>query len=99
MIISEMPLLIVLIFLAQTAGNDGLRECVLYFTRDQLFSTFCNVLKGESIIPLNWCQEIMITDLSPVQSSGNPDAKRLYDDIMSGYNKLVKFSGVASLFR
>ena len=38
----------------------------------------------------------MLIDLSPVQSSGNPDAKRLYDDIMSGYNKLVKFSGLAS---
>ena len=23
-------------------------------------------------------------------SDGNPDAKRLYDDIMSGYNKLVR---------
>ena len=41
-----MPLLIVLIFLAQTAGNDSVREYVWYFALEQLFSTFCNVLKG-----------------------------------------------------
>ena len=46
MIISEMPLLIVLIFLAQTAGNDSVREYVWYFALEQLFSTSCNVLKG-----------------------------------------------------
>ena len=30
-----------------------------------------------------------------VLSEGNPDAKRLYDDIMSGYNKLVSLSILA----
>ena len=41
MIISEMPLLIVLIFLAQTAGNDGLREYVLNFVLGQGHHELC----------------------------------------------------------
>lgn len=39
-----------------------------------------------------YIQWLIFVTLSGVQivSSGNPDAKRLYDDLLSNYNKLVR---------
>ena len=40
---------------------------------------------------LSWCLVLLILPQSEaVINMGNPDAKRLYDDLLSNYNKLVR---------
>ena len=38
----------------------------------------------------NRCRIFFIKNINLVLSDGNPDAKRLYDEILAGYNKLVR---------
>ena len=41
-----------------------------------------------SFVVLLWSPSVM--QARTVLNSGNPDAKRLYDDLLSNYNKLVR---------
>ncbi|ODM90793.1 Acetylcholine receptor subunit alpha-like [Orchesella cincta] len=39
---------------------------------------------------VQWLIFVILAGFLPPAFSGNPDAKRLYDDLLSNYNKLVR---------
>ncbi|KAJ8937657.1 hypothetical protein NQ318_011341, partial [Aromia moschata] len=43
--------------------------------------------KMELLLALSW---LTLGGLAPTPSSANPDAKRLYDDLLSNYNRLIR---------
>ena len=53
---------------------------------DQQFSYMCS--SGAALLLILTC--ILPPRTDAVVTMGNPDAKRLYDDLLSNYNKLVR---------
>ena len=55
-----------------------------------LLFVFVFLVHTTGTVCLNYSNHHMVATLLLAVSESNPDAKRLYDDIMSGYNKLVR---------
>ena len=76
---------------------DNVFHCCHLNSTEHLFQ-MKNVLSACFCLPhphyrcsfLNYSNHHMVATLLLAVSESNPDAKRLYDDIMSGYNKLVR---------
>ena len=55
-----------------------------------LLFVFVFLVHTTGTVCLNYSHQHIVATLLLAVSESNPDAKRLYDDIMSGYNKLVR---------